>query len=56
MKFVVRMSYNATIDVPVDAADEGDALQKAREVAENADIKQFSLFNENNASVVSRED
>lgn len=56
MKFVIRLNYNASIVVSVDANDEGQALDMAREAAENADIRQFSIMGENAAEVVGREE
>jgi hypothetical protein len=56
MKFVVQLTFNAVLDTVVEAEDEGEALDKARENAEKADIRQFYLFGEQNARVVHRED
>jgi hypothetical protein len=40
------MNYNASIVVEVLANDEGEALDKARDRAEDADIRQFTIGNE----------
>lgn len=45
-KYTIQMSYVANIVVDVMAKDEGDALEKARDIAEDADIRQFSIGNE----------
>ena len=37
------MNYNASIVVEVLANDEGEALDKARDKAEDADIRQFTI-------------
>ena len=52
--FTIKLSYNAVIELSVEAEDEGKAMDKAREIAESADIRQFSIFGENNAEVLSR--
>ena len=51
-KYTVQMSYNATITLVVDADEEGEALDKARDIAEDADIRQFTICNENEAKIV----
>lgn len=56
MKFAVRLSFNATIEVSVDAEDEGEALAKAREIAEKSDIRQFSICGENEATILGRDE
>lgn len=42
-KYEVTLNYTASITVTVDADDEGMALDKARNMAEDADINQFNL-------------
>lgn len=55
-KYVVRLNFEATIDVEVDANDEGDALSKARDYAETvADARQFNICNEKHAKILSNE-
>ena len=55
-KYRVELTYNATIEVEVEAKNEGDALEKAREKAENSDINMYSLFGETNARFTYRND
>ena len=45
-KFTVQMNYCASIVVEVNAEDEGEALDKARDMAEDADIRQFTIGDE----------
>ena len=52
MRYCVTLSYDATIDVEVEASDEGDALDKARDYAETeADASFFNICNERNGRV-----
>lgn len=54
-RYVVRLNYDASIDVEVEANDEGEALSKAREYAEtDADARQFSICNERNSNIISQ--
>ena len=52
MNYTIQMNYNATITIDVDAKDEGEALSKAREMAEEADIKEFSICGEREAQIL----
>ena len=52
MNYTIQMNYNATITVDVDAKDEGEALSKARELAEEADIKEFSICGERESQII----
>ena len=45
-KYTIQMNYNASIVVEVMANDEGEALNKARDKAEDADIRQFTIGGE----------
>ena len=51
-KYTIQMNYNASIIVEVTANDEGEALDKARDKAEDADIRQFSLCNEQESRIL----
>ena len=46
--YTIELNYIATIRVSVngDFKDEGEALAKARETAEDADINEFNIGNE----------
>lgn len=54
-KYTIQLNYLATINVSVegDFNDEGEALSKAREIAEDADINQFSLGEEKESRIIS---
>lgn len=54
-KYTIQLNYLATINVSVegDFNDEGEALNKAREIAEDADINQFSLGEEKESRIIS---
>ncbi len=51
-RFTIEMSYIATITAVVEAENEGEALDKARDVAEEADINEFNIGEEREARVV----
>lgn len=51
-KYTIELNYNAAIIVDVMAKDEGDALGKAREIAEEADMSQFTLTEEFESKVL----
>ena len=53
--YKIQYNYNASIIVEVDAKDEGEALEKGRNIAEEADIKQFTICGENEAQIVGRD-
>ena len=49
------MNYTASIIVDVDAENEGEALNKAREIAEDADIRAFSICVEGESQILRNE-
>ena len=51
-KYTIQMNYNASIVVEVMADDEGQALDKARDRAEDADIRQFTIGNESESKIL----
>ena len=51
-KYTIQMNYNASIVVEVMANDEGEALDKARDRAEDADIRQFTIGAENESRIL----
>ena len=51
-KYTIQMNYNASIIVEVLANDEGEALDKARDKAEDADIRQFTISSENESRIL----
>lgn len=56
MKFDIQMNYIASITTTVEAEDEGAALDKAREWAENADIGEYIIGDETKAIILNRYD
>ena len=54
-KFIIQYNYNASIVVEVDAKDEGEALEKGRDIAEEADIKQFTICGERESQIIARD-
>lgn len=54
-KYTIQMNYNASIIVEVIAKDEGEALDKARDMAEDADIREFTLGSENESKILRTE-
>lgn len=54
-KYKIQYNYNASIIVDVDAKDEGEALEKGRNIAEEADLKQFTICGEREAQIVGRD-
>lgn len=45
-RYTVELKYIATITEVVEANDEGEALDKARNKAEDADMSEFSIVEE----------
>jgi hypothetical protein len=54
-RYSIQYNFNASIVVDVDAKDEGEALEKGRNLAEEADIKQFTICGEREAQIVGRD-
>ena len=55
MTYSIQMNYTASIIVDVDAENEGEALNKAREIAEDADIREFSICGEGESQILRNE-
>jgi hypothetical protein len=55
-KFKIQLNYNASYVTEVDAKDEGEAYEKARNKAEEADLKEFVICGERESQVLSRGD
>ena len=51
-KFLIKLLYETSIVVDVEAETEAEALTKAREVADNADEKEFSITKEIGSEVI----
>ena len=54
-KYKIQYNFNASIIVEVDANDEGEALEKGRNIAEEADIKQFTICGERESQIIGRD-
>lgn len=50
--FTIEINYLASIVKTVDAVDEGDALNKARDMAEESDINEFVLVEERESRIL----
>lgn len=56
-KYTIQLNYNASIivDVTVDGNSqnaEGEALEKARNIAEDADIREFTIGSERESQIL----
>lgn len=51
-KYTIELNYNAAITFDVIAEDEGEALSKARDLAEEADMSQFTLTEEFESKII----
>lgn len=59
-KYTIQLNYNASIIVDVEVEvdpnnpqnAEGDALEKARNIAEDADIREFTIGNERESQIL----
>ncbi len=59
-KYTIQLNYNASIIVDVEGEvdpnnpqnAEGDALEKARNIAEDADIREFTIGNERESQIL----
>ena len=51
-KYTVQLNYIAAIEVEVEANDEGIALDKARDAAEDADMNEFILTTEKESKII----
>jgi hypothetical protein len=54
-KYTIQYNFNASIVVDVEGKDEGEALEKGRNIAEEADIKQFTICGEREAQIIGRD-
>lgn len=55
-KFTIQCNFTASYTTEVDAKDEGEALEKARNKAEEADLKEFVICGERESQILSRGD
>lgn len=54
--FTIQCNFNASYTTEVDAKDEGEALEKARNKAEEADLKEFVICGERESQILNRGD
>ena len=54
-KFKIQLNYNASYTTEVEAKDEGEALDKARNMAEEADLKEYVICGERESLILNRE-
>jgi hypothetical protein len=54
-RYTIQYNFNASIVVEVEGKDEGEALEKGRNIAEEADIKQFTICGEREAQIIGRD-
>ena len=54
-RYTIQYNFNASIVVEVEGKDEGEALENGRNIAEEADIKQFTICGEREAQIVGRD-
>lgn len=54
-QYTIKSNFNAYIITNVYAENEGEALDKAREYAEDADIKQFVICGERESEILNQE-
>lgn len=50
--YTVELNYTTAITVEVEANDEGEALQNARDIAEQAPMSSFSIIEENRSRII----
>ena len=50
--YTVELNYNASFTVDVEANDEGEALSKARELAEMAPMSRFTIVEESRSRIL----
>lgn len=53
MIYTIELNFKARIAKTVEANDEGEALEKARTLAEDADMKEFTITEEMESRVLS---
>lgn len=55
-KYTIQLNYNASIIVDVEVENtpnaEGEALEKARNIAEDADIREFTIGSERESQIL----
>lgn len=54
-KYTVQLKYMASITVDAMGNDEGEALENARTIAEDADIREFTICEEKESQILRTE-
>ena len=54
-RYTIQLNYNAAITVTVVAENEGQALDMARDKAEDADVSQYTIWGERESTILNRE-
>ena len=55
MKFKIQCNFIASYTTEVEAKDEGEALDKARNMAAEADLKEYVICGERESQILNRE-
>ena len=50
--YTIELTYTANIIKNVEANDEGEALEKARDLAEESDINEFAIVEERESRIL----
>lgn len=53
-RYQIQLNYDASIIVDVEGEDEGVALDRARNIAEDADPRQFTICNERESRILNQ--
>lgn len=54
MNYTIELKFECKITQTVEANDEGEALDKARTLAEDADFAEFTLLEEKESTILSQ--
>ena len=54
-KYTIQCNFNASYTTEVDAKDEGEALEKARNRAEEEDLKEIVICGERESQILNRD-
>ena len=53
--YTIELNYNARITRTIEANDEGEALEKARQLAEDADMNEYTLTEEKTSRIINQQ-
>jgi hypothetical protein len=54
MIYTIKLKYDCEITKVVEANDEGEALDKARNLAEDADMQEYTLLEEKESQIINQ--